>query len=104
MTLPLTVQKMIDDTIQQCDDIMLAYSSLIRTGEVNTAIARKHGTANEAIQADIASICTDLRLLSLVFKTRHRNSANTAMEDMNNSIKLNKFVQALEDMKAYYHE
>ena len=88
----------------QCDDIIAAYSSLIQTAELNNACEKAHGTGNEAITKDLSVLITNMKCLSIVFSIRHRNKATTAMEDCNNAIKLQRFVQNLEDMRMYYNE
>lgn len=101
---PLSVQNLIDDFDGKFQSIIDDLNALKDIDDHNVAIEKAHGTGNEAIIKDLSSVLTDLKLLSVVFSIRHRNSTSTAMEDLNNAVKLQKFAQHLDDMRKYYAE
>lgn len=98
------IQKLIDDYDSKYQSIIDDLNALTATDALNVAVTKAHGTGNEALITDLSVLITQMKLLSIVFSIRHRNSASTAMTDCNNGITIQKFAQTLDDMRKYYQE
>ena len=97
--LPKSIQRMIDDTTKQCDDIIAAYASLQATHDANHS---ESVTLSLKDLEEMSMMTTRLRLLSMKCAIGHRDSSATAAHDANHSVTLKKMAQGIQIIHDFY--
>lgn len=100
MSIPPSIQKLIDETNKNIDDIVDGYNSLLDTHKVNMHAVRAPLSLKDL--EELSMMVTRTKCFAMKLMLSHNRSEITASEDANYSIRLQRFAQTLQEIHDFY--
>lgn len=100
MSIPPSIQKLIDETNKNLDDIVEGYNSLLDTHKVNEHAA--HSSLSLKDLEELSMMVTRTKCFAMKLMLAHNRSEINAEEHANYSKRLQRFSQTLQEIHDFY--